>query len=199
MVAMTMSFVGCDKNETIEPNIQQDVPLEEEPSRLKTGNVHANYYPNSAVSYALQYALAYNSSYQAQTNDCANFISQCLDAGALPQDNEWSYSKFLAGTDYTWVRAGELYDYLVSSNYDLSSRTHYYLYLRETRYLKPGDLVFYFNQYGNCKHVTIVTMIGSDAYISGHTDDRKNYPLRTSFNNWKTNGGISYIVTLHFN
>ena len=193
---MGLGLISCEDEGLVTPK-DDGVKIEESDLNFKTFS--ANYYPSSAVSYALQYALSYNSSYQAQTNDCANFVSQCLNAGALPQDSEWSYAEFLAMRDYTWVRAAEIYDYLISSSYDISTRTHTYLYLRETSYLIPGDLVFYFNEYGNCKHVTIVTLVGSDAYISGHTDDRKNYPLRTSFNDWKDSGEISYIKTLHFN
>lgn len=51
----------------------------------------ASYNPNSAVNYALRWAgerandsRYYNPNYVAQSNDCSNFVSQCLHAGGVP-------------------------------------------------------------------------------------------------------------------
>ena len=55
----------------------------------------SKYNRQAAASYAYTYALSYNPDYyfwkDANNTDCANFSSQCLTAGGLPQDATWKY------------------------------------------------------------------------------------------------------------
>ena len=51
-----------------------------------------NYNPSAAVAYASQYWNNYNpayNNYNSVGGDCANFVSQCLYAGGIPQDGTW--------------------------------------------------------------------------------------------------------------
>ena len=98
IVAMTLSFVGCDKNETIEPS-----PISQEeiipPPNLKSSY---SYDGNSAATYALNHTnnsgstlsrTNYNNLYLDWADDdadCANFVSQCLKEGGFAHKNAYN-------------------------------------------------------------------------------------------------------------
>ena len=62
---------------------------------MTRSNQSSKYNRQAAASYAYTYALSYNPDYyfwkDANNTDCANFASQCLAAGGLPQDPTWKY------------------------------------------------------------------------------------------------------------
>lgn len=206
MIAMTMSFVGCDKNKTIIPNEQTNT--EEIETNFKS--VYANYYPSSAVSYALQYATSPNSSYFEWDSDCANFVSQSLSqGGGLYQDGTWWYNtngssnvNYHSGSN-AWKRAGDLYNYLNNSAYYKTVTTFYSWSSNYKNYMEEGDIVFlYGNRPGadgqtnyRFYHVVMVTDKDYyDVYISGH-DDGENYPL---YDVWDDESVyLDYIKVIH--
>jgi hypothetical protein len=219
MVAMTMSFVGCDKNETIEPNpmSQEEPPV----TQLKSSKVYANYDAMMSVNYALMWtdnggSYTDNSSYNPlylnwvtpPNSDCANYVSQCIKAGNLQNDPTWYYT--MNGTvvpndpsddtySTTWQRVSELYDYLINKYYvSLTiAKNSYAIYSRMSRY-HEGDLVFYYDKSANkFSHVTIVTSKSSNnLFICGHTANEKQASLRYYLDYVKPSE--DYVVILHF-
>lgn len=206
IVVMAMSFVGCDKNETIEPS----QTTKDNSTTLKT--YRANYYPSSAVSYALDWTdnsgsmtdtSPYNNTvYKSYNpNDCANFVSQCLYAGGLYTDNTW-YSNFLNWSPDAWINVEALHDYLFNSAYSINTQILSYP-SSVTSYINSiytGDIVFYYN-YNQSKfdHVTIVTSkTSTDAKVSGHCANQKDHSLKYYLQYEKSNSN-DYVVVLHFN
>ena len=66
---------------------------------------------DAAKRYADTYALSHNSSYRQFSGDCANFVSQCLYAGGLQQNDTWFYKNgYFAGIGYSeaWATADTL-------------------------------------------------------------------------------------------
>ncbi|MGY4690524.1 amidase domain-containing protein [Salibacterium sp. K-3] len=110
-----------------------------------------------AVQYAETWWNDYNPSYEAFTNNCTNFISQCLRAGHAPmrgqpdrssgwwyEDGNWSYS---------WAVAHSFHWYLSSSNSGLTA-----VETEKAGSLGLGDVICYdFNGDDNWQHSTIVT------------------------------------------
>lgn len=73
------------------------------------------YNGRDARRYANQHALNPNPDYREFSGDCANFVSQCLYAGGIPQDKTWFYKTgYIAGIGYSeaWASANGLKNYL---------------------------------------------------------------------------------------
>lgn len=117
----------------------------------------------------LQNTSNYNPSYTAYTcNDCANFVSQALKAGGIPENSSWNPSKA------TWYNTGYsssiygLRDYMVDQNY-----------AKVTTYSnsKPGDMIMM----SSFSHVMLVVYNdGTTVKFSAHSSDRKNYNTNSS-------------------
>lgn len=82
------------------------------------------YNASDAIDYSDKYALNRNDliiagGYNSYSNDCTNFVSQCLEAGGLEQDDEW-YSRVsstgivssVRKDSRTWTVADDLKEYL---------------------------------------------------------------------------------------
>ncbi|MCM1544082.1 MAG: amidase domain-containing protein, partial [Ruminococcus sp.] len=56
--------------------------------------------------------------YYDNGGDCANFVSQCIYMGGMDMENLWNYAGYYAHygtpTDGSWIRAHQLYNYVVS-------------------------------------------------------------------------------------
>lgn len=128
------------------------------------------YSSTAAVIYAKQYALSYNKEWYFYNNggDCANFISQCLYVAGVPMTANWhSYdgnaTAYVMNDSYTWIRAQELMDYLISIGgvrIDNPKASDFSL----------GDAVFYNWNGGRMDHSAIVTSIdGGTPKVSCHS------------------------------
>lgn len=143
------------------------------------------YYYNqiAAANYALKYALSSNSSsYRTYTNDCTNFISQCLAAGGWTetgstlnrtQSDVWFYNSLGESlTSYTWAGANNHYQF-----HKVSGRSTMGTY---TGQLRLGDILQVdFTGDGVVDHTVIVSKedsTGAD-YVSYHTTNTLNKPL----------------------
>lgn len=134
------------------------------------------YNAGNAVAYAERYWNSPNPAYPHFTDDCTNFISQCLHAGGIPmlfskekgkgwwirtgKGSEWSYS---------WSVAHALYLILKSGASPMRAVTK-----TSPDQLVPGDIICYdFNGDGRFQHNTIV--VAKDAYnmplVNAHTTD----------------------------
>lgn len=148
MIVMAMSFVGCDKHETIEPS----QTTEDTGTHLKSLS-YFSFNASNAVDYALDYTIQginndgtlnsnawsttyYNSDYKVwyvnglNRNDCANFVSQCLadnSGGNANTNSGWEYND--QGTSTTtddvattsWINANSQYNYF-KNNYYVTNR-----------------------------------------------------------------------------
>ncbi len=123
-----------------------------------------------AVDYAKKYALSYNKEWYFYVNggDCANFVSQSLFVAGVPMTSNWhSYdcnsTAYVMNNNYTWIRAQELMDYLISIGgvrIDNPSPSDFSL----------GDAVFYNWNGGRIDHSALVTAIeGGVPKVSCHS------------------------------
>ena len=114
----------------------------------------------------------YNSSYTtyvgtnngvAYHTDCANYVSQALNAGGIPTDTKWK-------KDTTaWVGVSKLTEYMVDKGY-----------WEETSQLAVGSII----SHSAYSHVTMVTSHDGTSYkFSAHTNDRKDVVASTSSSN----------------
>lgn len=110
-----------------------------------------------AVQYAEQWWNDYNPQYQRFTDNCTNFISQCLYAGDAPMTGMpdrakgWWYSG--ENWSFSWSVAHSLRWYLSGATTGLTARE-----VENATDLGLGDVICYdFNGDGRWQHSTIVT------------------------------------------
>ncbi|THE10694.1 hypothetical protein E1I69_17735 [Bacillus timonensis] len=118
----------------------------------------------AAVQYAERWWNDYNPKYKKFTDNCTNFISQCLHAGGAPmygypnrskgwwmQNNNWSYS---------WTVANSLRWYLTGSRRGLQAKE-----VSSPKKLLLGDIICYdFEGDGRFNHNTIVVAKDYEGY-----------------------------------
>ena len=93
-----------------------------------------NYNPSSAVAYAKQYWNNYNPNYpnyNSSGGDCANFVSQCLYAGGIPQDGTWyngssAWISCTAQINYFKSKGYTVIDYAKASDIKVGNPVYYY-------------------------------------------------------------------------
>ncbi|MEK5392634.1 amidase domain-containing protein [Margalitia sp. FSL K6-0131] len=155
------------------------VPNDQPPSLINDANDDRksyNYDRLKAVQYAERWWNSYNPKYRKFTDDCTNFISQCLHEGGAPmrgypnrgqgwwmQNNNYSYS---------WATAHSLMQYLSTSKTGLRAKQ-----VSSPQELNLGDVICLdFQGDGRFDHNTIVT--GKDAYgmplVNAHTYNSRN-------------------------
>jgi Putative amidase domain len=136
----------------------------------------SGYNANKAVEYAHRYWNSPNPAYPHFTDDCTNFISQCLHAGELPmlfskeQSKGW-WIRTGKGSywSYSWTVAHSLYLLLKSGREPMRA-----IRKNTPQELVPGDVICYdFNGDGRYNHNTIV--VAKDAsnmpLVNAHTTD----------------------------
>lgn len=134
----------------------------------------AGYSADNAVSYAKKHALNYNPNFASYAdNDCANFVSQCLEAGGIKRSDKW----------YPGSPAWNSCDYMISYFSSLGYEVKYYPSASE---IKLGNPVF-----TSSSHVMICTGKQSDGtpLLSGHTNDRLDLPVYSYYCTIMINGG----------
>ncbi len=140
------------------------------------------YDPDKAVTYAINHSTKgssgadpkRNTSFgNATTNDCANFVSQCLCAGGLPMFRGWSYP--LTNIPAGWKNDSK-WKLTYSGCQKLLNKGRITL-ISDPKQVKKGDIIYtYDSSLAETKrytHVTIATS-GYDAsikgcYICGHS------------------------------
>ncbi len=173
-----------------------------------TVNYAPSYDPLKTLQYANAFALARNKThfkdYHALGGDCANFTSQSLAYGGLPQNGNWWWKGGRTGKGgYAWKTATGMYNYLVKSAkvgkpiamiecIDETGRTARYngQVVEAKTLFYAGSPVFYrwrggFATDGEWSHATLCVGYLGDGTptISCHTEDRYNFK-------W-TYGGLS--------
>lgn len=99
-----------DQEIEAETDIQSDIAL----LAASESNGYSGYSAGKAIAYADKYAQSVNSAYGEMTDgngnnmDCANFVSQCLEAGEVAYtgsnySSDWYFAKSQKQGSYAWV------------------------------------------------------------------------------------------------
>ncbi|MGE7665341.1 amidase domain-containing protein [Ureibacillus composti] len=137
----------------------------------------------AAVAYAQAWWNGNNPNYPAFTDDCTNFISQCLRAGGAPMTGYpnrargwWITEGWRSGArgnhypnetwSYSWAVANAFMSNLQNSKSGLTAKQ-----VQSPSELEPGDVICYdFEGDGRINHTTIVTSVYNGVpYINAHT------------------------------
>ncbi|GED54286.1 hypothetical protein BBO01nite_35270 [Brevibacillus borstelensis] len=135
---------------------------EPEDNLLPTLFVHGagGYNSGRAIAYAERYWNTANPAYPLFTDNCTNFISQCLHAGGIPMlfSREQGKGWWMRGSgkganwSYSWTVAHSLYLLLKSGRPPMRA-----VAVPSVEQLEPGDIICYdFNGDGRFQHNTIV-------------------------------------------
>lgn len=121
-----------------------------------------------------------NPRYPKFSDDCTNYISQCLHAGGIPMVGEgdrnrgwWMKSTSTTSNQwsYSWTSSNALYRFVRKSvGGELVSQANE---------LKMGDLIFYdWDGRGSYHHTTVVTEFdhAGEPLVNAHTDDSFHRP-----------------------
>ena len=145
--------------------------------------------------------------YEGSNGDCANFVSQCMNAAGMEMNSSWKCKKkggfktwfsntikgaWSYGYDYTksWGFAESHYDCfkdssIVKRKYTIYSAEQIDNYAKNWC-IRPGDIVYYFEKQKDIKahHVAIVSRIkGPDSplTVAQHTDNYLYRDVRKQF------------------
>ncbi|MCD5324735.1 MULTISPECIES: amidase domain-containing protein [Pontibacillus] len=160
------------------------VPKEEAPPRealtlineegtLWREDTRSTYDRQKAVQYANLWWNTHNPAYRHFTDDCTNFISQCLKAGGAPmwgsphRGKGWWYNYKV--WSYSWTVANAMRWYLSGAKQGVKGRE-----VERASDLILGDIICYdFEGDGRWNHTTIV--VGKDAFgeplVNAHTSN----------------------------
>lgn len=126
-----------------------------------------------SANYSMEYALNYNDKFKnfdTIGGDCTNFVSQCLNAGGLETNNNWTpYST-------SWINVNSLRDYLV-----------YNSLAKETNLIDDSiigsPVQFYNKELQRYSHSGIFTvkLQNNDYGYCAHSYNKLNYPLSQSY------------------
>jgi hypothetical protein len=159
----------------------EQVPFKREESAaepIQEVSLGPGYNREQAVAYAERYWNSANPDYPRFTDDCTNFISQCLHAGGIPMLFTKDKSKgwwFRGGKQpswsYSWTVAHSLYLLLKSGREPMRA-----VQLESPEQLSPGDVICYdFDGDGRWQHNTIV--VAKDAnnmpLVNAHTTNSR--------------------------
>ena len=141
-----------------------------------------HYNANKAIKYAKKWWGNYNTAhYKTNTQDCANFISQCLYAGGMKMDREWYAKKILWWQKYSdaWGIAACLYSWCQrklsnsSMTYDKNSIKSL-LKDYKTKKIKKGAPAFLWSEgYKRYNHAILIGDASkNDVFYWAHTSPR---------------------------
>lgn len=156
--------------EELSAPVERDKKYEPIPMDQVT-DLRFTYDRRSAVRYAERWWNSYNPEYRKFTDDCTNFISQCMRAGGAPmwgspnRGKGWWYSG--KSWSYSWAVAHSFRWYLSGSRQGLTGKE-----VDSPKDLIPGDVICYdFEGDGRWNHNTIVVMKDSDGMplVNAHT------------------------------
>lgn len=171
-----------------------------ENSSAQTWRVIKHYDINKAINYAKKYSdeekgkQIHNDEfkfYDGKGGDCTNFISQCVNAGGIPETEGWKLMRknsIETNAHYVSIRVKELKQYFGSKGYPINE-------VKRVNDIHLGDVVFALDN--SIQHSTICT----------NTDDEED-PLYCCHSSWKYNASYKdnfmgkhtlYDVDLSFN
>lgn len=178
-----------------------------------------SYDRNSAISYAHSFCDPsaghnYNSTYCSwgcAGVDCANFVSQCFNAGYIPTDGTWNSTYGTCGNgcspttavkgNSTWINNISLRNWVLNS----TKGTNFGTASSNINYMGYGDLINYdWSSDGILDHITIVSSPGneSSALICSHTFDKCDYVWHAGYGAcgcWVSGYNVTFTFTGMFN
>lgn len=155
-------------------------------SKSNVENRLSGYNATNAKNYAIKWWNSYNSNYNKYSADCTNFVSQCLEAGGAKEKktssipsgvyenkNYWYSDKPKVSTP--WIRVTDFHSYWAPKVPDAN-------YAGDTTVSRNGQVgdVVQFRDAGTLTrwHTMIITKkSGGVVYLTGHTTNRKDYPI----------------------
>lgn len=183
-----------NKDKTV-AQIREESIAEEEQLQSNTDNSSkisnriAGYNPTAAKNYAHKWAYSKNNDYNyygSNGGDCTNFVSQCLYAGGLKETKPSRKPNGIMGTtsywysdkpnvSTPWIRVSDFHSYWAPKVPDAN-------YQGDTTVSRNGNIgdVVQFRYAGTLKrwHTMIITKKDKNqVYLSGHTTNRKDYPI----------------------
>lgn len=196
----TKSNISIDdldnKDKTIAQIRQESIEEDQKIELTKSNEKIAGYSPTKAKEYAHKWADSYNSAYNKYSKDCTNFVSQCLEAGGLAEKKPSSVpSGTMETTSYwysdkpkvstPWIRVADFHSYWAPKVPDAN-------YAGDTTVSNNGNIgdVVQIRHAGTLTrwHTMIITKKDSkQVYLSGHTTNRKDYPISSiddNANDW---------------
>jgi len=184
--------INNEKDEEVKEVVDEDVSVEtdEEHAMLMSTNYYTDYDVNAVIKYADKWATSRNPAYYDFSDlggDCANFTSQSIFAGGMPQvvgsqygTNGWFY-KTSSNRSATWTGASPLRTWMANNRgkkVDSPSNSEIYV----------GSPVFYdwYND-GSYDHATICVGTNSSgrAIINSHTNDKYHEVWNYGYSNTK--------------
>ena len=158
-----------------------------------------------------------NPEYKSHTANCANFVSQCMYAGGVEENENWhsdyidvQVSNFYGDTERywdetpVWINADKQYNYfsdpdngyingeviVIDSQSDIQRVAN-----DSVNLVQPGDLLYFdFDNDGEIDHATMVSSVTNDnLYFTGNTVRRFNQSLSESY----VDGNCLYIVRIN--
>lgn len=177
-----------------------------------------SYDRTSAISYAHSFCdpnagHPYNTTYcswACSGVDCANFVSQCFNAGYLPTDATWnstytscpgcSPSTAVKGNS-TWINNIFLRNWMLNT----TKGTNFGTASSNINYMGYGDIINYdWTSDGTLDHITIVSSPGneSSALICSHTFDKCDYVWHAGYGAcgcWVSGYNVTFYFTGMFN
>jgi hypothetical protein len=136
--------------------------------------------PTAAVAYAHKWALSFNPAYPKWSEDCTNFVSQCMLAGhwttvgkfptGRTNSHYWYHGKYERTSSYTWAGAA---NFCAFTLYKHGNKLPGY------GSMEIADVLAYrFSGAKSIGHVQICTKVkGSSHWMSQHSGAYKDKPL----------------------
>ena len=119
-------------------------------------------------------SILFGTRYWYDGGDCANFVSEAIYMGGLDPDSSWNHqgwnAHFSLPSDGSWIRAQQLYDYVVSIG-GKSIRNP------SASQIEVGDLIFFKESPNSRMHHSsiVVEADGKNVSIAAHSTNRTAY------------------------
>lgn len=184
----------------------------------------SHYSPTDAVAYAVQYSCNENTScrnnqYHSANNDCANFVSQALEAGGIQRTADWNVSPWTGTGSHDWISTGGLGAFLDQTGTWHSATSR----IRDAVGPAPVGAVVQYDWGGGegWSHTALLTGTGAYAHfyssslggyystivknnygdrITQHSTDRDGSPWElgywTNATSWRDNARVRYMLPL---
>lgn len=146
-------------------------------SSAMTPQTSGSYNATAAVNYANKWAKSNNTAqypvnWSASDLDCADFVSQSLVAGGIPQvSGVWAYNSGSNAT-YDWINANGLDQFWANNPSEFTYIGH-----EGSQYVVPGDVIYVEDASGHSEIVDAVS--GGTVYMDCHSSDAQNFPADT--------------------
>ena len=143
-----------------------------------------------AKTYFIEKIFSSNHPYY-QGHDCANFVSYCLKAGKVQQDDNWYMNfvigiagKYIGSWSASWTVASEQYRIFSDPSFGYSTgkftvwSASGVKIAAKYQNVRPGDLLYFCDENGQPTHATIITDVTeTDIYYNAHSNQRNHQSL----------------------